>query len=158
MSDFRTKRTLIKNSPVTTQTPSWILSRSTSNGRSILSIDHYFGDSSVLRSSIPTSRSSELRDERTFLLSSYGNSSAFRITNSNLATHRIIASGYLRLRSSTPRLRYTGSRSKDSIGSSSLPSSPSRINGLLGSFSAFSKTSLLTNEKGWPLPFLNKIN
>ena len=148
MSDFRTRRTLIKNSPVKTQTPSWIISRSTSNGRRNSIYRSFIGDSSVLRSSIPTSRSSELRDERTFLLSSYGNSSAFRITNSNLATHRIIASGYLRLRSSTPRLRYTGSRSKDSIGSSSLPSSPSRINGLLGSFSAFSKTSLLTIGKG----------
>ena len=117
MLDSRTKRTFIKNSPVTTQTPSWILFRSTSNGRKILLIDRYLGDSSVLRSSITTSRSFGLRDERTSFRSSYGNSSTHRITISDLiSTHRIIASGFLRSRSSTPRLRYTGSRSKDSIG------------------------------------------
>ena len=65
MSDFRTRRTLIKNSPVKTQTPSWIISRSTSNGRRNSIYRSFIGDSSVLRSSIPTSRSFELRDERT---------------------------------------------------------------------------------------------
>ena len=121
MLDSRTKRTFIKNSPVTTQTPSWILSRSTSNGRRILSIDRYLGDSSVLRSSITISRSFGLRDERTSFRSSYGNSSTDHVTISDLiSTHRIIVSGFLRSRSSTPKLRYTGSRSKDSIESSSL--------------------------------------
>ena len=155
MLDSRTKRTFIKNSPVTTQTPSWILSRSTSNGRRILSFDHYFGDSSVSTIIITTPRSVGPRDERTSLRSSYGKSSAYRITISDLiSTHRIIASGFLRSRSSTPRLRYTGSRSKESIGSSSLlQRHPNKE--LLGRISA---TSLLTIGKGWPLPFLNRID
>ena len=77
MLDSRTKRTLIENSPVTTQTPSWSLFRSTSNIPRILSTDRSFRGFIRLRSSIPTSRSVEIRHERTSLLSSYGNSSAF---------------------------------------------------------------------------------
>ena len=123
MLDSRTKRTFIKNSPVTTQTPSWILSRSTSNGRKILLIDRFLGDSSVLRSSITTSRSFGLRDERTSFLSSYGNSSTHRITISDLiSTHRIIVSGILRLRSSIPNSRSIGIRSKEFIGHPELTS------------------------------------
>ena len=66
----------------------------------------------------------------------------FRVANSDLtSTYRIIASGILRSRSSTPRLRYTGSRSKDSIGRPDphlyYSRTPSRLDELLGRISAF---------------------
>ena len=123
MLDYRTKRTLIENSPVTTQTPSW----------SLFSFDVIYqefyrpidrsGDSSVYDHLFRHYAPSDFATNELFFAHRARDSSTHRVANSDLFySHRIIVSGILRLRSSIPNSRSIGIRSKEFIGHPELTS------------------------------------